>query len=68
MTKQIKCPTCLGKGKVMRQIHIVYSPEQRHIARELFRKGVPLRKIGELIGMDEVHPNKVRSLINAKKL
>jgi hypothetical protein len=68
MTKEIVCPTCEGTGKVMRQIHEKYSEQQRAQARKLFRNGISLRQIGKEIGMKDFHPQKVKSLINAKTL
>lgn len=68
MTKEIVCPTCGGKGTVMRHIHARYSAAQRAKARRLFSEGMSLRRIGEEIGMKDFHPQKIRSLINAKTL
>lgn len=72
LTKVI-CPTCHGMGKINRpKPYGRYSIEQRALARELFRQGMTLRKIGVKIGLAKnqakVHPQKVWSLINAKTL
>ena len=62
-----KCPTCLGSGKIKTfPTWAHYTPETRAKARELFRQGMSLRKIGKEIGVN--HPQKVYSLITAIKL
>ena len=60
-----ECPTCLGVGKVkVISLFGHYTPEVRKKARELYRQGLTLRKIGEIIGVN--HPQKVMSLIKSK--
>jgi len=64
MSNYKKCPTCLGTGKIIRQLNRRnYTPEVRAEARRLYRKGFTLRVIGEKLGID--HPQKVLSMIKS---
>jgi predicted DNA-binding protein YlxM (UPF0122 family) len=67
--KQIICPLCQGKGKIKQPTFgHVYTDEQRKKARKLYAQGMSLREIGKEIGVENPHPQKIKSLIMSKAL
>ena len=64
--EEVTCPTCLGAGVVIREKRTKYSSEIRTRARELYRQGVSLRKIGKELNIN--HPQKVLSIIKSNNL